>query len=745
MSQAGIVDFIGTHPELPTTFVTNSGTAIPIANTLEILGTIVSAHSIPLETTGSGNTVTIVAQYASASATSIAAHAGMASFDSVDFTVDANGFVSLTGTPEAAKFTVDASTAPGTNPVVPDFTGNLTITGGQIAAGTTANVIRTDSLAANTYTIQVQRSQAVGVSTVGDNGVAHFNSTYFTVDSNGFVSINGASIGETITGNTGGALSPTAGNWNIFGASIAAGTTPVHTAGSVSTLTVQVQTSQAIASTDATKIGLAAFNSANFTVDANGFVTLLGTGVLETLTGNTGGAISPTAGNINTLGTGSITIAGSGSTLTTQLTGLTNHSVQVGAGTATLTQLTVGTNGQVLIGSTAADPAFATLTSSDGSITFTTGAHSLSLQVTGGTTVGKTITGNSGGALSPTSGNWNILGTGSITTVGSGSTLTVELTGLTNHNVLVGAGTATVTNVAPSATSGVPLISQGASADPAFGTAVVAGGGTGDTSFTAYAVICGGTTSTGALQSIASVGTAGQVLTSNGAGALPTFQAAGANAFSSINVQTFTTTGTYTPTSGMLYCIIECVGGGGGGGASSTTGAATASAGGGGAGGAYSRKFASAATIGVSQTVTIGAAGTAGAADGGNGGSGGVTSVGSICSANGGTGGFGAPAATLSITSGGVGGSPVGGVGDITAKGACGGIGVADGVGNTGSSGIGTISLFGGGAQARNSSMVGSPSNLYGGGGSGALSLNSSSGGNGGAGGAGFVVITEYI
>jgi hypothetical protein len=52
-------------------------------------------------------------------------------------------------------------------------------------------------------------------------------------------------------------------------------------------------------------------------------------------------------------------------------------------------------------------------------------------------------------------------------------------------------------------------------------------GGTGASSQTAYAVLAGGTTSTGAYQSIASVGTSGQVLTSNGAGALPTFQAAG--------------------------------------------------------------------------------------------------------------------------------------------------------------------------------------------------------------------------
>lgn len=59
------------------------------------------------------------------------------------------------------------------------------------------------------------------------------------------------------------------------------------------------------------------------------------------------------------------------------------------------------------------------------------------------------------------------------------------------------------------------------------GTLPVANGGSGRSTNTAYAVICGGTTTGGAEQSIASVGTAGQVLTSNGAGALPTFQAAG--------------------------------------------------------------------------------------------------------------------------------------------------------------------------------------------------------------------------
>ena len=65
------------------------------------------------------------------------------------------------------------------------------------------------------------------------------------------------------------------------------------------------------------------------------------------------------------------------------------------------------------------------------------------------------------------------------------------------------------------------------------GTLEVDQGGSGRASHTAYAVICGGTTTTAAQQSIASVGTAAQVLTSNGAGALPTFQTISTQAFPS--------------------------------------------------------------------------------------------------------------------------------------------------------------------------------------------------------------------
>jgi hypothetical protein len=96
----------------------------------------------------------------------------------------------------------------------------------------------------------------------------------------------------------------------------------------------------------------------------------------------------------------------------------------------------------------------------------------------------------------------------------------------TSGTVITGAGGVTGTSAGgtglSSFTSGGAMYATSTSALTT-GTLPVASGGTGATSATAYAVQCGGTTSTGAHQSVASLGTSGQVLTSQGASALPTW------------------------------------------------------------------------------------------------------------------------------------------------------------------------------------------------------------------------------
>jgi hypothetical protein len=62
----------------------------------------------------------------------------------------------------------------------------------------------------------------------------------------------------------------------------------------------------------------------------------ISTSGVATITGNTGGAISPTSGNVNVVGSGSITVAGSGNTLTISATGSTSFTWNNNATTQTM-------------------------------------------------------------------------------------------------------------------------------------------------------------------------------------------------------------------------------------------------------------------------------------------------------------------------------------------------------------------------------------------------------------------------
>lgn len=221
----------------------------------------------------------------------------------------------------------------------------------------------------------------------------------------------------------------------------------------------------------------------------------------------------------------------------------------------------------------------------------------------------------------------------------------------------------------------------------------------------------------------------------------------------SLVIQTFTGSGTYTPTTGMTYCEIEVQapgGGGGGGDGAGVAGEGTAAGSGG--GGEYAKGRFTAADIGANKTVTIGAVGAAGNNTGGNGGTGGTTSVGTLITAIGGSGGTGtgSNAVVLSTFAGGAGGT--GGTG--------GHLRIPGGAGHPSEeatdnatfavlrAGKGGDAFLGRGAPAvlfsNATAVAGVAGSNYGGGGRGGQSANTT-GQVGGAGGPGIVIVTEYV
>jgi hypothetical protein len=292
----------GTSPVIPN----GSGDIIIEGGTTFATGT----QAKPIRTNSlAANTIDLQIQLAgSNAAVSTPNDFGVSQFDSNSFGVT-SGFVTLNnaGTTGAiTKVNLDA----GTTPILPTA-GAITLTGAQVAAGTTTNVIRTDGTGASTGAIQIQRSQAVASSTIGDNGVSHFNSANFTVDGNGFVSLAaGPTFGIIPDAISGSGTSPVVpnGSGNIIltgGATYSTGSRAnpievVSTAANTAALQIQLAGSNPTVAAP-NDFGVAQFNSTNFTSTA-GFVTS-NNFTINTSGGLTGGGSITLGGTLNLVGT----------------------------------------------------------------------------------------------------------------------------------------------------------------------------------------------------------------------------------------------------------------------------------------------------------------------------------------------------------------------------------------------------------------------------------------------------------
>ena len=197
-------------------------------------------------------------------------------------------------------------------------------------------------------------------------------------------------------------------------------------------------------------------------------------------------------------------------------------------------------------------------------------------------------TGTGGTVTSFSAGNLSPLFTTSVATATTTPALTFALTTQTSYTILGNntGSTAAPTFFAPTLASALfanqgtttTVLHGNASGNPSWaavtlttdvtGTLPVGNGGTANTTFTAYSVICAGTTSAGALQNVSGLGSSGQVLTSNGTGALPTWQAAAAGGVTSVGLADnsgtwtvgstpITSSGTITLTNTAVQTLID--------------------------------------------------------------------------------------------------------------------------------------------------------------------------------------------
>lgn len=240
----------------------------------------------------------------------------------------------------------------------------------------------------------------------------------------------------------------------------------------------------------------------------------------QLLIGNSSGGLSKatlTAGaNITIDNTdGGITIAatggGGGSSAFSGLSSGTNTSAAMVVGTGA--SLTPGGSGSIVATSLAST--LPVNQGGTGQTSYTDGELLIGNSGTGGLDKA-TLT--AGANITITNGN----GTIEIAASGSVGTSFAAITGATNTSAAMVVGTGA--SLSPTGSGSIVATSLAS-------TLPVNQGGTAITSAAAYSVLCAGTTSTGGFQTVSGTGSSGQVLTSNGVSALPSWESAGGGGF----------------------------------------------------------------------------------------------------------------------------------------------------------------------------------------------------------------------
>ena len=247
---------------------------------------------------------------------------------------------------------------------------------------------------------------------------------------------------ETLTGNTGGPISPDgAGNIDILGSG------PYTFTGNPGTFSLTLSDDGTIAITYTADTGSAtpAANNLNILGDATQGSITSGAGSTITITNDdattTQKGVIETSTDAESIAGSALDVAVTPSSLAAKLGTQTSDGIPYGTGTTNALGWTTGlTDGQLVIGSTSGVPAAASLTSTGSTITITPGANSINLETDG--SIATQYDTDSGSAV-PSAGVLDVLGGTLMNTAGATNVVTINADDNVVGSVATDSGTAT--------------------------------------------------------------------------------------------------------------------------------------------------------------------------------------------------------------------------------------------------------------------------------------------------------------